>query len=166
MSYTGRMIEIPLTQGKVALVDDEFAFLTEFTWFALRTKYTYYAARQTPGRNGHMIRMHNVILPPVTGFRVDHEDHDGLNNRLSNLRFVTHQQNSQNKRIERSNNTSGYKGVSWWKSNGAFVAQIRVDGHRIYLGSFADPAAAARAYDAAALEHFGAHAFLNFPGGD
>jgi hypothetical protein len=160
------MNEIPLTQDKVALVDDRwYDELAQFQWFAYRRNQTFYAARQTPGDNGHMIRMHNVILPPPNGFRVDHEDRDGLNNQTSNLRIVTHQQNCFNKKLA-SNNTSGYKGVSWWTRQGAFAAQIRVDYKRIFLGFFASPAEAALAYDAAALDYFGEYAALNFPGGD
>lgn len=159
------MVDIPLTQGQTALVDDEFEHLAEFRWFAIKDKYTYYAARQTPGNNGHMIRMHHVILPLGEGFMVHHEDHDGLNNQLSNLPLVTHQQNSQNKRVERKNNTSGYKGVSWYQAGGKWTAQIVVDGRHIYLGRYEDPAEAARIYDAAALEHFGEFAFINFPEG-
>lgn len=43
------------------------------------------------------------------------------------------------------------------------MARIVVDGKKLYLGQFSDPEDAARAYDAAADQHFGEFARLNFP---
>ena len=41
---------------------------------------------------------------------IDHIDHDGKNNRIVNLRDVTHQKNHQNQK-KNKNNTSGVTGV-------------------------------------------------------
>ena len=62
-----------------------------------------------------------------------------------------------------SNNTSGYRGVSWHKVALKWQVHIGVNGGRVYLGLFEDEIDAARAYDEAAKEHFGKYAALNLP---
>jgi hypothetical protein len=100
--------------------------------------------------------MHSLI----TGLElVDHEDGDGLNNQQYNLRPATISQNLRNGRAQEV--TSIYKGVGLHR--GRWRARIYVDGRRLSLGYFADEPAAGRAYDAAAREHFGVFACLNFP---
>lgn len=67
--------------------------------------------------------------------------------------------------VDDEDNTSGYKGVGWSRASGKWRAYIQVDGRQVHLGLHLDPLDAARVYDAAALEHFGEYARLNFPGG-
>ena len=57
--------------------------------------------------------------------------------------------------------TSGYKGVYWRAERGKWVANLKVDGHARYLGSFTSERAAALAYDAAAVGQFGPFAATN-----
>ena len=66
---------------------------------------------------------------------IDHWNGNGLDNRLSNLREVTHQENHRNKRML-VNNTSGVTGVCWVKSRRKWYAQIMVAGKDINLGYF------------------------------
>ena len=161
--------EIPLTQSQVALVDaEDFKWLSKAKWYAQWAPCTqsFYAHRK--GSQHQQLRMHNVIwihhngLIPE-GFTVDHADRDTLNDRLSNLRLATRSQQKQNQRMY-GNNTSGYRGVHLRKDHQAWVAYIGVNRERLHLGTFTDPIEAARAYDAAAMLHFGAEfAQLNFP---
>jgi AP2 domain len=87
-----------------------------------------------------------------------------LNNRRSNLRAATVEQNGGNRRKdERTKGSSSlYKGVSLRPYN-TFEAQIRANGKLIYLGKFKSEVEAAIAYDAAARKHFGPFAAVNFP---
>lgn len=165
------MKEIPLTQGKVAQVDDEwYDRLSAWKWHFHRTKGSGYAARHTPrvpGKKRKFIMMHNEIMKPPEGVRVDHRDGNGLNNQTYNLRHCTNTQNAQNRGIQK-NNRSGYKGVKFLKPDRhykypRYQAQIVVNGVQLYLGVFRDPAEAAKTYDRAAREHFGPFARLNFP---
>ena len=66
---------------------------------------------------------------------VDHIDNDKTNNNISNLRFATSKENSQNSKL-RSNNTSGHKGIYFNKRAKKWRAQINIDGIRIYIGYY------------------------------
>jgi hypothetical protein len=83
---------------------------------------------------------------------IDHKDGDGLNNAWSNLRTATRSQNLANAK-RRESNKAGHKGV--YPCNGRFRAAIRVQGRRIYLGTFDTPEQAHGAYLLAAQTHFG-----------
>lgn len=91
---------------------------------------------------------------------LDHIDGNGLNNHPDNLREATHTENMQNRRKHR-NNTSGYKGVSWIRRYGKWQATISVNGKNINLGRFDCKVEAARAYNQAAIQHYGDRAELN-----
>lgn len=161
------MREIELTQGFVAFVDDEdFDWLSQWKWHVWIDERhdSPYAIRNTynAGVEG-TAKMHRVIMGDPVGL-VDHVNREGLDNQRHNLRVVTVSQNAHNRK-RNSNNTSGYKGVGWRKDLGKWTAIIGVDGRRLFLGFFTHREEAARAYDAAAVEHVGEHATLNFPVG-
>lgn len=154
-------VAIPLTQGKVAVVDaNDAPALLAYRWQAAKSKRTYYARRAVtvpPGRQRY-ISMHRQIMGDPPGKEVDHENGDGLDNRRANLRVCTQAQNSRNKRLH-ANNTSGFRGVRRSKDTGVWIASIA----GTYLGSYDTAEEAARAYDTRAREMFGAFAKLNFP---
>jgi hypothetical protein len=159
---------IPLTQGKEALVDDcDYEFLMQWKWqfHQERDRRTGYAARRhETGGKCHRVYMHRLIAARsglmVDGKQIDHVDGDELNNCRSNLRTSTTSQNLANCRVHR-NNTSGFKGVSWKRQAGKFEAYITVLRRKFHLKYFDDPRDAARAYNEAALKHFGEFACLN-----
>lgn len=155
-------VEVPLTRGYVALVDDEDAErVLSLKWCALPRPHTVYAMRgaRRPDGGQTTTRLHNF----VTGWQfVDHVNGNGLDNRRANLRQANPQGNQRNRR-KLAPTTSRFKGVHWSTHRNVWVAQIKVDRRGRHLGQFADEIAAARAYDAAALEHFGPFARLNFP---
>ena len=76
---------------------------------------------------------------------------DRINNDLgyskSNCRWVNQNIQSRNTRRVRTNNTSGFKGVSFNKKSQKFRTQIAVNSKKIFLGYFKDPIEAAKAYD-------------------
>lgn len=164
------MKTIPLTRGKVALVDDEdYERLMRYQWFACvsKDKKRWYARRNlrtdANGRRG-TVPMHREITSAPKDCEVDHRDHDGLNNQRHNLRVCSKTDNQRNRRAQ--SGTSLFKGAHWvtqpgWK--GGWRAQIRVNGKSIHLGTFSTDTEAARAYDAAALKYFGEFAAPNFP---
>ena len=77
-------------------------------------------------------------------FLVDHEDQDGLNNRLSNLRLVTRAENRRNSKLNK-NNTSKIRGV--YRNNKGWIARPTIDGKLKSLGTFATKEEAAAAIE-------------------
>jgi len=160
--------KIPLTQGKFALVDPEdYQELSKYKWFAIRSPRGFYAARSVGSnrrKTGQQtIRMHQVILKPPEGKFIDHINHNGLDNRRSNLRICTLQQNIWNMRKQRGNCASQYKGVTWRKDIGKWQARITCNGELLSIGLFDDEKAAAAAYDKKAKELFREYAAPNLP---
>lgn len=156
------MIEIRLTQGKVALIDDCDSELASLRWYAAKRGNAFYAVRHKPRELGHgIVYLHRLVLGATAGLEVDHINGDGLDCRRTNLRLATP---SENRRNQRRANASGFKGVHWNPSNRGWVASIKVHKKVHHLGTFSDAAEAARAYDAAAIRLHGEFARLNFHG--
>ena len=161
------MITINLTQTQVAIVDDEnYEWLSQYTWSAIRNSSGYYAARGVQTNSGQrFLYMHREILSAsfdLSNFDVDHIDLNGLNNQVYNLRPCTPSQNGIN-RPAQSNNKSGFKGVSWDKKNSKWRSTISHNKVDINLGRYSDKESAAIAYDLKAIELFGSYAFTNYP---
>ena len=74
------------------------------------------------------------------------------------LREATHKQNVRHRTKLSSNNTSGVLGVYWNKRCQKWMAEIKVDGQKIYLGVFADLALAASVRRTAEVRYFGVFA--------
>lgn len=150
------MKEIPLTQGKVTLVDDEdYEWLRKWNFRFLNG----YAVKTIHGKRIHM---HSLIMNPPDDMVVDHINGDSLDNRKVNLRLCTPLENSFNRSIN-SLNTSGYKGVTFSKKLGKWKASVGGGSNKTHLGFFENIEEAARAYDEAAKLRYGTFARLNFP---
>lgn len=89
-----------------------------------------------------IISMHRLIMNSPAELEVDHIDHVTWNNRRNNLRIGTTAQNQFNSKI-RIDNKSGYKGVSFNRKLGKWIAQIRVNSQKMGLGVFETKEAAA-----------------------
>lgn len=156
------MKTLTLTQGQIAKVCDCHAHLVEgYKWCASWDKGTrsYYAIRgashlEKLSGTPRSIRMHSTINATPRGFHTDHINGDTLDNQCSNLRTATASQNLMN-RGKNSNNTSGYKGVTYNKNSRKWEAQIKINRQNKHLGLFTDPESAARAYAVASKTYYG-----------
>lgn len=156
------MKTIPLTQGKVALVDDEdFDRVNQFNWYACRDRKNWYARRKLwiDGKQT-TIHLHHVIFG--VSIPIDHLDNGGLNNQSTNLRVATNSQNQANCRKQK-NRSSKYKGVTWDRWTERWMAKIKFNQHTFHLMRWDSEKDAAIAYDTAAKAYFGEFAKLNFP---
>ena len=158
------MKRIPLTRGKFALVDDrDYEELSRFKWHTMfsPTNGNFYAARD--GRNlardkGRYVVMHRQILGICDrNISVDHKNHNGLDNRKSNLRVCTASQNMMNRRGAQKNSTTGWRGVYIDKRNPIrkFYSEIRAGKKKIFLGYFKTVSEARRAYASANRKYYG-----------
>lgn len=157
--------EIALTRNKVCLVDEEdYDLVRAWKWRAspgrcLSEKW--YAIRNLKScGSSRTLYMHRAILGAQRGVLVDHINGDGLDNRRVNLRLCDHSQNAINTERPRS---SPYRGV-WQDRSGRWSAHIEKDGRAIRLGTFAEIAHAAYAYDLAATSLHGEFSILNLTG--
>lgn len=151
------MKEIQLTQGKVAIVDDEdFEELSKHKWCARRSRKTFYAGRNVRDKNGkrYTVLMHRIIMKTIDGLETDHTNGDGLDNTRANLRVCTRSQNARNRGKQRDN-TSGFKGVFFKNARGKWRAQIRVGGKQTNLGDYSTAEDAYRAYCDACIKFHG-----------
>lgn len=153
---------IPLTQGKIAIVDaKDFDWLNRWNWCATCIRYgqNAYAIRR---EGKQIIWMHRQILNCHPKAEVDHRNGNTLDNRRQNIRAATHSENAQNREKQR-NNSSGFKGVSWFRRDHKWRARIHLNGEERHIGYFINLAEAAKAYDKEATELHGEFAHLNFP---
>lgn len=135
------MKTIPLSNGGEALVDDEdFDYLSRWRW----TRHSGgYACRTAHRRK---VLMHREIARPPADLEVDHINRNKLDNRRLNLRVVDRPTNQRNTGPQ-TNNTSGYKGITWDKARRKWTAKTKHRGQHIFIGRFDDPTAAAAAYE-------------------
>ena len=132
-------------------------------WCVIKAKRTFYVLRNVGGRKNREFQLlHRCVLGLTDSSKHgDHRNGDGLDNRRTNLRVASNQQNSRNGRAHRDS-TSQYRGVSWDALRRKWTAGIGINGKRHGLGRFATEDEAARAYDAAAAAAFGEFARPNF----
>ena len=154
------MKKIRIKCGCYALVDDDlYPILNQFKWrnahgYAVRSIYHPHL------KGSRSWGMHSDVLPPKPDVVTDHIDGNRLNNQRANLRYATRCENKRNSRLN-SNNTSGYKGVSWLGRDKRWMAWIHVDGQNRYIGSFTSEVEAAYHYNLKAAEIFGEFAWFN-----
>ncbi len=154
--------KIVLTKGYVALVDaEDFGRVNAHKWTAMvHDKGSYkrvYAYRKQGGKN---VYLHQFILGSK---RVDHHDHDGLNNQRYNLRGIGQSGNIANARKTTKTKSSLFKGVFWCTQRQKWMARIKLHGKAMHIGTFKDEVDAATAYNFKAFELFGEFAHCNVP---
>lgn len=129
----GEYVEV-FVGGKSVLLDKSDFSKYYKTLYLREASNKYYSVYIFEGTKKCLARV--LLGVTSSGVQVDHINGNPLDNRKSNLRKVSHQENMFNKG-DYSNNTSGIKGVNLNK-DGLWVARIQVRGKRLFLGSSKD----------------------------
>lgn len=152
-------MKISLSKGGFVLVDDvDYPILNQYKWY-LHT--SGYARTSLYVEKKHVkLYMHRLIMNTPRHLSTDHINGNRLDNRRSNLRICTESQNRMNTGL-RSNNKSGYKGVSWDKEKKKWTVRVRIEGKAKYLGYFTNKIVAAKVYNEWASKLYGEYARIN-----
>lgn len=158
------MAELRLSDGRVALVDDQdLAACLEHSWFPMGRNSehvaTHVSRRESPSGKRTCLLLHRfiavrmgLVVPP--GHEIDFKDVDSLNNQRENLRVATRCQQMANRRV-RKDSLLGIKGVRLCESTGRFRAEIKANGVYYFLGRHDTPELAAVAYARASAKYHG-----------
>ena len=129
---------------------DDYEKIKDYCWSENSNKKSgYHFVEAWDNITQKVVRMHWVII----GKNYDHIDRNPFNNKKSNLRLATRQENNRNCSIS-TNNTSGITGITWYSRKNKWIAYIGVDYKRIHLGYFENKEDAIKARLKAEKEHF------------
>lgn len=157
------MMELPLTNGYVAKVDDrDYAWLRRYKWYANDSQDGDIYARARIPELGKQVYLHRFITLAQRGEEVDHINLNTLDNQRRNLRRCRRAQNNHNRPVS-TFNAVGLKGVNWKTRENKWRAYICPEGSFVSLGLHETKEDAAYAYDQAAYQLYGEFARLNIP---
>lgn len=163
LESNGEIMKIIYTKkGEEILVDDDdYERLNKVAWYIDHRGYAVHSPPRVKGKARRVVAMHREVmgLKPGDPQHVDHRFGIKADNRKSELRLCDNTRNHWNMK-NRSDNTSGYKGVFWSKKAGRWAASICAHQNRFWLGLFDTPEEAHAAYCKAAVEFHGE--FANF----
>ena len=143
--------------AKECMIDTEDAQrIKEFSscWFYHKDREYVFTTKKINNKQC-TIELHRLINNTPEGLHTDHIDHDKLNNRKSNLRSVTAEQNMRNMKTNKEH--LKYKGV-YENADGSFRACIQ---GKTSGSNYATAEDGARAYNIEAKELFGEYACIN-----
>lgn len=137
---------------------EDYEKVKDFRWYLETRRNRKYAVCSNPHK-----RMNRFLLNVSDKSKiVDHISGDGLDNRKSNLRICTNQQNVSNCGFTKGRKCKGvafdkrpHRRIKPW------IAQITVSRKHMWLGNFETKEQAMDAYDQAAVKYFGEFARTN-----
>jgi hypothetical protein len=134
------------SENKFIIDRDDYVKIKEYNWTETGKGYL------TASQKGKIIYLHRYIMDVIDGKEVDHINHNTYDNRKSNLRICNRNENARNLKIY-STNKSGVTGV--FLRNGKWIAEIKLNQKKIYLGRFSNFKDAVKARYEAELKYFG-----------
>lgn len=156
----GEYLELDTFQRVSFLIDkDDYERVKDYKWYAYKKRPTsnyYVCADKTINKTKIKISLHRYINGCVKGDSVivDHINGNTLDNRKSNLRRATKEQNQRNCKTQ-YNSLSGRKGVRKHKLCDKWQARITVNNREIYLGLHSTFEEACKAREKAEDKYFG-----------
>lgn len=161
------MKQIPLTQGKFAIVDDEdYHYLSRFDWFVAADGKDFYSRRKhSHSGSDQYLGMEAMIIPPKLFSVIIHKNRDTLDYRKENLGYESYSVKRHHADKQAGKTSSKHKGVSFRKTGHPkgrqWSAIIYKEGKGFYLGCFSREEDAAIAYNEKAKELYGDFAYQN-----
>lgn len=141
------MIQVPLTQGKFSIIDDNNSNLLEFKWYFLNIGYAARTFRKENNKTGIILLHHAIMGVPLYGLYIDHRNGFRLDNRKENLHIVSNRQNQQNQLIHRNGKLPGaYFCKDRTDSKNPWIARYSLRGKNVYVGRFSSEKEANAAY--------------------
>lgn len=148
------------SKGEMFLIDlEDFEKVRKYCWHFNKQGYV-----RAKDKNGHRtnkhILLHRFVMGFPKGMLIDHihGKKSRYDNRKSNLRIATPQQNQQNRGM-RTDNSSGVIGVCWASKAQAWMAYIHVDKKRKHLGCYESFDEAVKVRKEAEEKYFGEWAY-------
>lgn len=138
---------------------EDYDKISEFCWYQSDSGYILATLKKIDGKQKR-VRLHNLLMGE---FGIDHRNNNKADNRKSNLRKATIEQNAMNRAI-RHDNSSGYTGVYWNKQRNKWMAKIIVNKKQIHLGFFDAFEDAVRVRKEAEEKYFGEFSYDNSQG--
>ncbi len=150
-----------IVSGQTVMIDEEdINIFNSFSWSITSKGYV----RSTISFSKKQLKtifLHRLIMNiEDSKLQVDHINHNKLDNRKSNLRLCTNQENQRNTKAKTG--VSEYKGVYFAEKKWRSEIYINGKKDRLFLGCFNLEEDAACAYDMAAIHYFGEFAYTNF----
>lgn len=116
-------------------------------------------------KNGKSInknwRLHRYLMSfdyDISKYCIDHINHNTLDNTRENLRVTLVKHNTKNRSSKNSNNTSGYRNVSWSKGENKWIVQLQIKGKNTKLGVFVDVDEAGKFAEEMRQKYYGEYA--------
>ena len=131
---------------------EDFEYVKKYYWYIDTTGYVVH--KYNSKTKGKTYYLHRELMSCGKEKFIDHINNNKFDNRKSNLRLATAQQNTFNKSIQK-NNTSGVPGVFYIKNTNKWLATIGYNNKNINLGSFKDKSKAIIARKEAEQKYFG-----------
>lgn len=135
--------------GTIIIDKDDIDKVNIYQWHIEHSRKNIYYAQAS--YKGKTIRLHKLILPSLK--QIDHINHNGLDNRKSNLREATNAENNRNKNFSRSP-LSGYTGIRYNSKAKSYYVRIMVNKKEISLGVYKNIEDAIAARKAGELKYF------------
>lgn len=111
---------------------DAYDRVSKRTWRISMKKNKAYVVSGS-ARKHTMVYLHSMIFGVVPdGMEIDHIDGNSLNNRIGNLRAVTHQENVDNIKAARIDNQIGIRGITYNHNSKKYKVDFYYHGSRYY----------------------------------
>ena len=143
------IVRVLTSKNEEFIIDkDDYEKIKDHTWSLDGNGYA------RTGFDNSQIKLHRYVTDAPDDMEIDHKDGNILNNRKSNLRICTRQENAMNLKLSK-NNTSGHKGVYFDKTCNQWFSVINYKKTRINLGFYKSQIDAIKARQDAEKYYFG-----------